>query len=86
MTQPETHHASTDAARYRISVAGRLDASWTANFDNMDARYDRLPSGQTVTVLTGLVADQAQLHGMLSRIRDLGIPLVCVCRLEEVQA
>jgi hypothetical protein len=40
-----------------------------------------LPGGDTV--LTGLVADQAALHGILRKISDLGLPLLCVCRVED---
>ena len=58
--------------RVRIRVAGQLDAGWSSWFE-----------GLTVTVLErdetellGVVADQAALHGLLSRIRDLGVPLL----------
>jgi hypothetical protein len=57
---------------YRIEVQGRLDESWTSWFDDM-----------TITTLSGVVADQAALHGLLARIRDLGLPLLSVQRLGQ---
>jgi hypothetical protein len=71
-----------DAARpapvaYRIRVEGRLDACWAAWFDSFSVVADA-----DGTTLSGPVADQAQLHGLLAKIRDLGLTLVSVeaCR------
>ncbi len=68
---------SPDAARpvgYRIRVAGRLDPRWSAWFDGLilDAAADG------TTTLSGPVADQAQLQGLLARVHDLGLTLVAV--------
>jgi hypothetical protein len=57
---------------YEIRVAGHLDDHWAATLD--DLTLVRLGDG--TTRLTGPVADQAQLHGLLARIRDLGVPLL----------
>ena len=59
---------------YRIRVAGRLDARWSSWFDGLDVRSDQDGS----TSLTGPVADQAALHGLLTRVRDLGLELLSV--------
>lgn len=61
---------------YRIHVRGRLGAEWSAWFDGMAITWD-----DDDTLLTGPVADQAALHGLLRRVRDLGIPLISVVRL-----
>jgi len=65
-----------------IRLQGHLDERRVSRFEGMTATY--LPDGQML--LTGPVADQAALHGILARIRDMGIPLVevrCVDSTEE---
>jgi hypothetical protein len=61
---------------YRIRVAGRLDARWSSWFDGFQIEADQDGS----TSLTGAVADQAALHGLLTRVRDLGLELISVAR------
>ena len=58
---------------YEIRVAGHLSKSWTARFEGLSMRHK--PEGETV--LSGLL-DQAALHGVLMRIRGLGLKLVSV--------
>ena len=74
---------SNDAADqpgwYEISIQGRLDDRWSAVLDGMTCESD--PAG--VTVLRGRVVDQAALHGVLARLRDLGLPLVAVRRVDR---
>lgn len=60
--------------RYEIRVADGLDGSWSAWFDGMEITTE--PGG--VTVIAGDVADQAALHGLLARVRDLALPLLSV--------
>ena len=60
--------------RYEITVRGQLEGNWTGWFNGMDIR--NLPDGDAV--LCGEVVDQAALHGLLIKIRDLGLPLVSV--------
>jgi hypothetical protein len=62
---------------YRIRVKGSLDQEWSDWFDGF--AFDRIESE---TVLTGPVADQAALHGVLSKLRDLGLPLLLVERVD----
>lgn len=62
---------------YEIRFRGHLDARRAAMFEGL--RMVQEPDGQTV--LTGMVVDQAALHGLLNRIRDLGVPLLSVRRL-----
>ncbi len=59
---------------YTLTVAGRLDARWADWFDGFTLTSE--PDG--TTTITGVVTDQAQLHGLLAKIGDLGIPLVCL--------
>jgi hypothetical protein len=58
-------------------VEGRLDERWSAWFDGLGIAHD----GQH-TLISGTVRDQTELHGLLARVRDLGIPLVEVTRVE----
>jgi hypothetical protein len=73
------------SAIYQIKVRGRLGENWSAWFDGMVIAVEEKEndSHATITTLTGPVTDQAALHGILSRIRDLGLPLLLVQYLEE---
>jgi ABC-2 type transport system ATP-binding protein len=64
-------------AVYRIRVKGVLDARWMTWFDGLT-----VTTTQDETILSGSVADQPALHSLLIRIRDLGLPLVSVHRIE----
>jgi hypothetical protein len=66
---------------YQVQVQGRLDASWSDWFDGLAVAVVDDTNGAPVTTLTGLVKDQAALHGLLARIRDLGLPLLLVQRV-----
>ncbi|HKQ52469.1 MAG TPA: hypothetical protein VJT74_08880 [Pyrinomonadaceae bacterium] len=67
-----------DKAFYEIQVRGRLDAWREELFDGMT-----VASGDEVTTISGFVADQAALHGLLARVRDFGLVLVSVKSLRE---
>lgn len=58
---------------YEIRVASHLSKNWAARFEGLSMRYE--PDGETV--LTGML-DQAAMHGILIKIRDLGIKLISV--------
>ena len=64
--------------RYEIRVEGILDECWSAWFDGMQVTSQ--PDG--VTVIAGPVTDQAALHGLLAKVRDLGLPLISVRRVD----
>jgi hypothetical protein len=64
---------------YRFRVSGHLDDRWSDWFGGLDLQ--RQDDG--TTVLVGPVVDQAALHGVIARIRDLGLPLLSVNRLME---
>ena len=65
-------------ATYQIKVQGRLNENWSNWFDGFTVAAAETAGGPTLTTLTGRVADQAALHGLLNRIRDLGLPLLLV--------
>ena len=64
---------------YEIRVRGKLEPKWSDWFDG----FAITPVADDETLLVGPVADQAALHGMLHKIRDLGLPLLSVQWLEE---
>lgn len=63
-----------DARHYQIRVKGHLETRWAAWFEGMSLSH--APDG--TTTLSGVVADQAALHGLLQRLRDLGVPLISI--------
>jgi uncharacterized pyridoxamine 5'-phosphate oxidase family protein len=67
------------SACYEIRIEGHIDSSWSSWFEGLSLRHEE--NGETV--LRGYLADQAALHGVLMRIRDLGLPLVSVRRVER---
>ena len=67
---------------YEIRFKGHLDARRAQMFEGLEMAQE--PDGETV--LTGPVIDQAALHGILSKIRDLGVPLLSVKRLSADEA
>ncbi len=62
------------AINYVITIQGHLDERWSAWFDGMTITT----TARGETLLTGPVIDQAALHGLLMKIRDLGLPLLAV--------
>jgi hypothetical protein len=76
---PEEHD---QPARYEIRIKGHLDDRWAAWFDGL--AITREANGDTL--LTGPVTDQAALHGLLRKVRDLGTPLLSVTRMPPDQA
>ncbi len=76
-----TRDLTTDPSRppvYQIRVKGRLGPRWADWFAGLTIT----PEANGDTLLTGPVVDQAALHGLLRRVRDLGLPLLSVVRLE----
>jgi hypothetical protein len=67
--------------KYEIRIEHGLDEGWTAWFDGMQITNE--PNG--VTVIIGTVTDQCALHGLLAKVRDLGLPLISVRRLGPSQ-
>jgi hypothetical protein len=71
-----------DPMIYQIRVKGHLGRQWTKWFGNMTIRQE--DNGETL--LIGPVVDQAALHGLFKKLRDLGLPLLSVSRVEPEQA
>ena len=69
MSHPPIRRTPT---RYQLRVDGHLDTHWSAHLDDLALAWD----DDGTTTLTGLVQDQSQLHGLLAKIRDLGLTLI----------
>ena len=67
----------SESDTYEIRVQGHLDSRWSAWFDGMTL----VLSDDGSTVMHGQVADQAALHGLIQKVRDLGLPLLSVTHL-----
>jgi hypothetical protein len=72
--EPEPKPTSGQAVIYQIRIRGHLDRQWADWFEGLTITLEK--DGDTL--LTGPVVDQAALHGLLKRVRDLGLPLVSV--------
>ena len=73
---PTGHH---NTGLYEIRVKGHLDPRWAAWFDGMGLANE----SDGVTVIHGPVADQAALHGLLRKVRDMGLPLISVTQVDR---
>jgi hypothetical protein len=72
MSPPNRRGGAPD--RYELRVDGHLDDHWTAWFDDLTLTREN----DGTTTLRGLVPDQAALHGLLAKVRDLGATLISV--------
>ena len=73
--EQSSHHKDI----YQIIVSGHLDIKWKDWFDGFDISHQ----SNNETCMVGQVADQAALHGLLAKIRDLGLSLSSITRLEQ---
>ncbi len=64
--------------RYQIQIKGNLDDKWADWFDGF-----AIANQNGCSTLTGTVPDQAALHGLISKIRDLGLPLMLIAEINE---
>ena len=75
-------HAPTDrwqdAGRYEIRLKGHLEGRWAAWFDGLTLTHE----SDGTTTIHGPIVDQAALHGVLQKVRDLGLPLVSVTQVQ----
>jgi hypothetical protein len=74
-TSTGRHH---DTGWYEIRLKGHLAARWAAWFDGLTLTHD----SDGTTLIHGPVADQAALHGLLQKTRDLGLPLISVTQVD----
>ena len=68
---------------YEIKVKGHLDEQWSSWFEDLTITTGFGPNGTPITTFTGPMADQAALHGVLARIRDINMPLISVTPIES---
>ena len=80
--EPGQEPIQSQPAVYQIRIMGRLGCQWRTWFEGMAIRGDE--NGDTL--ITGIVADQAALYGLLRKVRDTGLQLVSVNRLADGQA
>jgi len=73
-----TKDGDPTAGRYEIRLTGRLHERWAAWFDGLSVHQ----ADDGTTVISGPIVDQAALHGVLQRVRDLGLPLISVERVD----
>ena len=76
--EPKTKPAPDQPMVYQIKIKGHLGREWTDWFEGLTITLEE--DGNTL--LTGPVVDQAALHGLLKKVRDLGMPLVSVSPVE----
>ncbi len=69
------------SAFYRITVSGHLQAETSLWFDSMTITNEYDQSGHPLTIITGEIIDQAMLFSLLTKIRNLGLPLITVEKL-----
>ena len=68
--------------RYEIRLKGHLNSRWSAWFDGLSLTTE----SDGTTIIQGPVADQAALHGLLQKVRDVGLPLISVTQIESEQS
>jgi hypothetical protein len=75
-----TSDQSTEDIVYEIRVTGHLDSRWAAWFDGLRLTHE----DDGTTSVRGRVVDQAALHGLLQRVRDVGLPLLSVVQVDPL--
>ena len=82
MTAQQSDQANSELPLfYEIRVKGHLDGHWAAWFEDLAVS----PTDNGETILNGPVTDQAALHGLLRKIRDLGLTLIAVSQVQPGQ-
>jgi hypothetical protein len=66
---------------YEICGKGHLDRRWASWFEELEITHAFIQDGTPVTKLIGPVRDQAALHGLLAKLRDIGIPILSINRI-----
>ena len=77
-TKLELNKDFSDPILYQIRVEGHLGDEWADWFDGMEIRLE----DEGTTLFSGPVVDQADLFGLLRKLRDVGLPLISVMRIE----
>jgi hypothetical protein len=71
---------ANEAGRYEIRLKGHLDSRWATWFDGLTLTTN----SDGTTTIHGIVVDQSALHGLLQKVRDIGLPLISVTRVEPM--
>ena len=79
--QPNPQSDPREAVIYQIRIKGHLDSQWSEWFDGLAISLEE--DGDTL--ISGPVVDDAALHGLLKKVRDLGMPLLSVNRIDPGQ-
>jgi hypothetical protein len=83
--EPKRHHlAKHRPSVYRIVVQEPLEGDWAIWFDGMSVVVETSARGIPTTVLTGLIADQAALRGLLAKIWDMNLTVISLSRIETL--
>lgn len=80
--KPRSDNKQNQPPCYEIRIRGQLDSQWEDWFEEMTITMEE--DGNTL--ISGPVIDQAALHGLLKRVRDLGMPLISVCPVSSQEA
>ena len=81
VNKPNSESDFDQSNLYQIRVKGHLDPQWSDWFEEMAV----MPDEDDTTLITGLVVDDAALHGLLKKVRDSGLQLISVNRVETDQ-
>ena len=71
-----------ESAVYQIKVRGALDRKWSDWFNGMAITFEHASDGPPITTLSGAIADQAKLRGILTKVWDLNLTLISVRQIE----
>jgi hypothetical protein len=82
MSEKPTRPGQREAGSYEIRLRGHLDTRWSDRLDVPDLSHE----SDGTTTIRGIAADQAALHGLLQRLRDLGLPLISVIHVDTEQS
>ena len=77
--------ATSQKPVYQIGVQGSIDESWSEWFEGMTVAFEEAREGAPTTTLTGPVADQAALRGLLTKAWDLNLTVVSVSLLSQIE-
>jgi hypothetical protein len=79
-----TKHKIDQPGYYHIRVLGRMGSSWAEYFEPLTIDFESGTQGETFTLLTGTIIDQAALQGILHNLYQLGFPLISIEKKGEV--
>jgi hypothetical protein len=82
MEMPMNPFNFSGRGEYEIKVKGHIDEQWSYWFEGLTITPGCSEGGTPVTTFTGTMADQAALHGVLAKIRDMNLPLISVTPIE----